>query len=424
MRILLVQSYLGGAEPPVFPLGLACLKAALGAHEVRVFDLNTAARPFEQLRELVAAFQPEVTGFSLRNIDSTNKRTVVFYYPFLKEAVTAVRAASAAPLVVGGSGFSMFAREIMADEPRLDLGVFLEGERTFPLLLENLARPGAVPSVFYREGGAVRFSGPGEQVDLDAAAFPDRGAVALEAYTGFSEGIGVETKRGCLLDCLYCIYGFLNGKKLRLRAPAKVVDEIETLTCRHGVRRFTFVDSVFNIPVRHAEEVCRELLRRGVRAEWSAWFNEKNLTREFLELARDAGCRNVILSPDGFSDTVLERCGKNIRMGDIRSSYEALRAVDGFEVSYNFFKNPPGQSVGAALSLIAFVARARRQMGRRVHFEFNSIRIEPHTRLLQTAIAEGLVREGESLLYPRYYTQRATRVVDWLFNAMLRLKKR
>lgn len=424
MKILLVQSWLGGGEPPVFPLGLACLKAALADHEVRLFDLNTAEGPFEQLRELVAAFQPQVTGISLRNIDSTNKRTVVFYYPYLKDAVTAIKAGSAAPIVVGGSGFSMFAREIMEDEPRIDLGVFLEGERTFPRLLENLGQPGAVPSVFYREGGAVRFSGPGGQVDLDAVPFPDRDAVPLHAYTGFSEGIGVETKRGCLLDCLYCIYGFLNGKKLRLRAPGRVVDEIETLTSRHGVRRFTFVDSVFNIPLRHAEEVCRELLRRGVRAEWSAWFNEKNLTREFLELARDAGCRNVILSPDGFSDTVLERCGKNIRMGDIRSSYEALRSVDGFEVSYNFFKNPPGQSFGAALALMAFVSRARRQMGRRVHFEFNAIRVEPHTRLLQTAVAEGLVREGESLLYPRYYTQRATRPVEWFFNAMLRLKGR
>jgi anaerobic magnesium-protoporphyrin IX monomethyl ester cyclase len=422
MRVLLVQSWLGGAETPVFPLGLSCLKAALAGHEVRVFDLNTAARPFEELRELVAAFRPEVTGVSLRNIDSTNKRTVVFYYPYLKEAVAAIRAGAPTRIVAGGSGFSMFAREIMADEPGIDLGVLLEGERTFPLLLENLDRPGAVPSVFYRDAGEVRFSGPGAQVDLDAVPLPDRGAVAVGAYTGFPEGIGVETKRGCILDCVYCIYGFLNGKKLRLRSPAKVVDEIEALVGRHGVRRFTFVDSVFNIPQRHAEEVCRELVRRGVRAEWSAWFNEKNLTREFLELAREAGCKNVILSPDGYSDAILERCGKNIRMADIRRAYEALKAVDGLEVSYNFFKNPPGQSFGAFLALAAFFVRAKRELGRRVHFEFNSIRIEPHTRLYATAVAEGFVREGESLLHPKYYTQRSTRLVERLFDALLRLK--
>lgn len=422
MKILLVQSWLGGKESPVFPLGLACLAAALPGHEVRVLDLNTAARPYEELRELLAAFCPQVVGVSLRNIDSTNKRTVVYYYPHLKEVVAAVKASSSATVVVGGSGFSMFAGEIMADVPAIDLGVLLEGERTFPQLLANLDRPATVPSVFYREGGAVRFTGPGEQVDLDAVPLPDRAAVSLAAYTGFSEGVGVETKRGCVLDCFYCIYGFLNGKKLRLRSPARVVDEVEALVAGHGVKRFTFVDSVFNIPLRHAEAVCRELVRRGVRAEWSAWFNEKHLAREFVELARDAGCRNFILSPDAFSDESLRRCGKNIRTEDIRRSYEVLRAVDGFEVSYNFFKNPPGQSFAAVLSLAAFVVRARRELGRRVHFEFNAMRVEPHTKLHRVAVEEGFVREGESLLYPKYYTQRSTRAIEWLFDALLRLK--
>lgn len=123
MKVLLVQSYLGSSESPVFPLGLSCLKAALVGHDVRVFDLNTATRPFEELRELLSVFRPQVAGISLRNIDSTNKRNVVFYYPHLKEAVAAVKDASLAKVVVGGSGFSMFAREIMEDLPSIDLGL-------------------------------------------------------------------------------------------------------------------------------------------------------------------------------------------------------------------------------------------------------------------------------------------------------------
>lgn len=424
MKILLVQSYLGSSESPVFPLGLSCLKAALVGHDVRVFDLNTATRPFEELRELLSVFRPQVAGISLRNIDSTNKRNVVFYYPHLKEAVAAVKDASLAKVVVGGSGFSMFAREIMEDLPSIDLGLFLEGEHTFPRLIENLDRPGTVPSVYYRENGAIRFSGYGEQVDLDALPFPDRTIVDSCSYTEFSEGIGVETKRGCMFDCLYCIYGFLNGKKLRLRSPAKVADEIESLVAEHGVHRFTFVDSVFNIPLDHAESVCTELIRRGVKVEWSAWFNEKNISRGFIELARDAGCRNVIFSPDCFSDESLRQCGKNIRMDDIFRSYQVIKAVEGIEVSYNFFKNPPGQTFGAFLSLVAFIARARWELGRRVHFEFSSMRIEPHTGLHRLAIEEGIIKEGENLLLPRYYTQKSTRYLEQLFNGILRLKGR
>ena len=422
MKVLLVQSYLGGNEPPVFPLGLSCLKAALGAHAVRVHDLNLGAQPFAELAAAIDEFGPDVVGISLRNIDSTNKRKVVFYYPFLKETVDVVRRRTAARIVVGGSGFSMFAQEIMADEPRIDCGVFLEGEAAFPELLENLDAPERVRSVYYRRGGAVVFSGAREQVALDAVPLPDRGTLPAYDWRRHPDAVGVETKRGCVLDCVYCIYGFLNGKELRLRSPARVVDEIEALVRDRGVGNITFVDSVFNIPRPHAEAVCREILRRGLRVRWSAWFNERGLTREFVELVRDAGCRNVILSPDAFSDEALRRLGKNIRVADIRACHALLSGTKGIEVSYNFFKNPPGQTLAAALSLLAFAARANRELGPRVHFEFSAMRVEPHTRLHEIALAEGQVRPGESLLSPRYYANPGTRHVERLFDLLLALK--
>ena len=422
MRVLLVQSWLGGSEPLVFPLGLFCLKAALPGHTVRVFDANLAPRPFPELAAVIAEFQPDVVGISLRNIDSTNKRKVVFYYPSLKETIDVVKLHTAAKIVVGGSGFSMFAQQIMEDEPRIDCGVFLEGEAAFPELLENLDAPGRVRSVYHRQGGAVLFSGAREQADLDAVPLPGRDAVAAYDFRKNPDAIGVETKRGCVLDCVYCIYGFLNGKALRLRAPGRVVDEVESLVRDRGVESFTFVDSVFNIPRHHAEAVCREIVRRGLRVRWSAWFNERGLTREFVELARDAGCRNVILSPDAFSDESLRRLGKNIRTADILACHGLLAGIGGFEVSYNFFKNPPGQTLAATLALLSFALRAKKKMGPRVHFEFSSMRVEPHTKLHAVALAEGLVRPGESLLFPKYYTNPGTGYIEKLFDLLLALK--
>jgi radical SAM superfamily enzyme YgiQ (UPF0313 family) len=423
MRVLLVQSYLGGDEPPVYPVGLACLVPALKGHEARVFDMNTSGAPFEELGALILDFSPDVIGISLRNIDSTNKRRVVFYYKYLSDMLDVIKeTSSGARVVVGGSGFSMFAGEIMREEPRIDFGVFLEGEKVFPALLDNLESPENVKSVFFRRDGTVLFTGGGAKADLDEAALPDRTAVPLGAYKEVPEAIGVETKRGCVLECVYCVYGFLNGRKLRLRDPSKVVDEMEFLVNTHGVKRLTFLDSVFNIPRSHAEEVCREIIRRGLGVRWSAWFNEKHLTEDFLSLAVGAGCSNVILSPDGFSDRVLRKLGKDLRKEDILRAFDVINRSGVPEVSYNFFKNPPGQSLGVFISLVRFCLMARRRMGRRVHFEFNSMRVEPHTGLCRMAVEEGLVRDGESLLYPRYYTNRSTRYIEGIFNAVLRLK--
>lgn len=422
MRVLLIQSFLGGKEPPVYPLGLACLKAQLKDHEVRAFDMNVSDDPFNALKREVESFRPEAIGISLRNIDSTNKREVVFYYEYLKKTVDLIRPLTDARLIIGGSGFSMYAKEIMADEPRLDYGVFLEGEFIFPKLLENLDGPEKVNGVFYRKSGRVAFSGGGGQVDLNTVAIPARDFTPMEKYRDVPEAIGIETKRGCALKCIYCIYGFLNGSKYRLRDPKMIVDEVEALVGKYGAKRFTFVDSVFNIPIKHAEAICREMISRKVKAEWSAWFSEREITTEFIDLAVEAGCRKVILSPDGFSDAVLKALQKNLTKKDITDAFKVLSSKEGYEVSYNFFKNPPGQSLGAFVSLALFCLRARLKMGKRVHFEFNSMRVEPHTKLFEIALKDGFVTKDDNLLHPKYYTNPGTKYIEDAFNFALKLK--
>ncbi len=421
MKLLLLQSYLGGSEPPVFPLGLACIKAQLSNHDVRGFDTNTSRRPLEELKAVVAEFSPDAVGISLRNIDSTNKREVVFYYSFFKKAADVIKKASKAKIIVGGSGFSMFAREIMADEPGIDYGVFLEGENTVPALLDNFSAPEGVKGIFYRKNGKVIFSGAGAPVDLNRVSLPDWGLIPVGNYKGVPEAIGIETKRGCALKCVYCIYGFLNGKEYRLRETKRIVDDIEHLLKEKGIENFTFVDSVFNIPLRHAEDICHEIIRRGLNVTWSAWFSESGLKKEFVALVKAAGCKKIILSPDGFSDKVLKALKKNITKKDILKSYTVLKHIDGYEICYNFFKNPPGQSLAAFLSLLFFCAKAKAQLGKRVHFEFNSLRIEPHTALYDIAVSEEIIRSGDDVLHPVYYTQKKTAYIEKLFNLILRV---
>ncbi len=426
MNILLVQAYLGGTEPPVFPLGLSCLAANLRGHSIKVFDPNTSRNPYQDLTGIMREFKPDIVGISLRDIDSTNTRKVVFYYRYFKEMLDLLKDGSAtrSKIIVGGSGFSMFARKIMHGEPRIDFGIYLEGEKTFAELIENLEESHKVRGVFYRKNGRVLFTGPRDYADLNTLPPPDRSIIDVEPYVDIPDAIGVETKRGCALSCVYCIYGFLNGKKYRLRGPERVVDEIELLANSLRIRRFMFVDSVFNIPLLHAEAICREIIKRGIDVRWSAWFSEKYITEEFVELVKHAGCKKIMLSPDGFSDEVLLGLGKTMRKKDILSTYDMLKRIDGIEICYNFFKNPPRQSLSPFLKLMYFYLKAKFELKNRVHFEFNSIRIEPHTELYKIALSEGIISREDSLLYPRFYSKPDTRYIEKIFDLMLRLKGR
>lgn len=422
MNVLLLTSYLGDKEPLVFPIGLSCIKSSLSNHIVKVFDVNLSQKPFEEIKEIIAGFLPDVIGISLRNIDSTNKRKVTFYYKYLKDTIDIIKSCSNANIVLGGSGFSIFANEIMSDEPRIDFGIFLEGEVAFSELLKNIETPENVHSLYYRKNGNVIFTGTGSWPGSMQFNMTSSDVMSIGRYKKYRDAIGIETKRGCSLTCIYCIYPFLNGRNYRLKDHVLVVDEIEYLLNKHGIERFMFVDSVFNIPKKHAEEICREIIKRKLNVRWSAWFNEKNINREFLTLVKEAGCDNLIFSPDGFSNDVLAKLGKNLTTQDILETYLILKRENGFEVNYNFFKNPPGQNLRNFFSMILFILRAKLKLKKRVHFEFNSLRIEPHTKLYEIALEEGIIKKSDNLLSPKYYTQRKTWFIEKLFNLMLRLK--
>jgi len=424
MNILLIQAYLGGKETPVFPLGLSCLASSIKGHNLKIFDPNVSEDYIVELSDILGKYRPNLVGISLRNIDSTNKSKVVFYYGYLKETIDVIKADPGRniKIVIGGSGFSMFANEIMQNESRIDYGVFLEGESTFTELLEHFDQPKTVRGIYYRENGKLVFTGPRNQVDLNTIAIPDRKIFPMESYFDIPDAIGVETKRGCTFGCIYCVYGFLNGKNLRLKEPLKVVDEIESLKVDMKVKNFTFVDSVFNFPLSHAESICKEIIKRGLDVSWSAWFHENYLDEEFVDLVRNAGCKKIILSPDGFSDDILSRLGKTIKKKDILRVFDMLKDVDGIETCYNFFKNPPGQNFFTFLRLMKFYFKAKISMKDKVHFEFNSIRIEPYTKLYKIALEEGIIDKDNNLLYPTYFTTKNNSYIERLFSIMLLFK--
>lgn len=424
MNILLGQAYIGKSELPVFPIGLSYLAAAIKELNWELFDPNVSENRYSEFATVLAGFKPDLVCITIRNIDSTNKRKVVFYYKYFKEMIDVVKETlgNGSKIIVGGSGFSMFAKKIMHDEPRVDYGVFGEGEATFPELIENLETPENVKGVLYRKDGQILYTGTRKRPDLDTLPFSDRFLIGVEFYRNIPDAIGVETKRGCALNCIYCVYGFLNGKRYRLRDPQRVVDEIEFLVRDKEIRYFTFIDSVFNFPLDHAESVCKQMIKRKLDVSWSAWFHDKYITKEFVQLAKKAGCNKFILSPDGFSDAILRRLGKTQKKRDILSTFSILKKVNGIEICYNFFKNPPGQSFISFLGLVLFYFRAKFELGKKIHFEFNSIRIEPNTKLYKIALKERVINENDDLLYPINYTNPSSKYIEKIFDLMLRLK--
>lgn len=403
MRILLLQSYLGRPEPLglIFPIGLCYIASSLmDAHEVAVVDLNLCKDAYRELDDILTSFKPDVVGISLRNIDTTQKKDVFYYFKTVAPTAQAIKKALPdVKLMIGGAGFSMFAEEIMRRVPELDFGVYLEGEESTPELMRNLSRPEAVKGVFYRKGDKVVFTGARMLPDFAALAYPKRHFVNVKEYLRLSSNnIGIQTKRGCPLKCSYCSYPFLNGAKMRLRSAESVVDEIEYLMKEFNITGFTFVDSIFNVPNGHAESICREILRRGIKIRWDAWFEMRNFTDELALLVMDAGCVNAGFSPDAASNESLKALGKGLTEEDIYRVIGVARRAKKMSFGFGFFCTPPKQDFIGFLKMAKLYFMIPIQLFGRGSVSLGWVRVEPETRMRQISIDDGFIKKDDNLL--------------------------
>ena len=420
----MIQSYSKNSTP-VFPIGLARIIAPIkDQHEIMVFDPQLKQRFENNLEQTLKHFQPQIIGVSLRNIDSIDYIGRQYFYPDFVKMVSRIKAILPKSIVVaGGSGFSLFAEAIMKDCPQIDFGAFQEGDTSFPELLENLDHPDEVKGIFVRTGNGVQFTGNRKPVDINSLPRPAYEYFELDRYLSRISGIGIEAKRGCSLKCSYCPYPFLNGSSLRIRSVEAIVDEMEYLVSKYRVDHFTFVDSVFNIPLEHSVEICNEILKRKLNIKWSAWCNEKTFSEDYARLALRAGCVGFPFASDAFTDTSLQRLQKNYTQKDILNTVEIANRVDGIRIGYSFFLNPPGASVKTLFQVIRFLMQTKKKLGEKMGktMGFNLIRIEPHTRMHEIALREGIVTADNNLLKPVYYSQRSTYPIEVLYKAFASL---
>jgi len=434
VKVLLIQQDMGRRtiKFPLYPIGLTYVANALPEHMVSIFDPNVFDYPacFQKMRAEVERFQPDIVGISIRNVDTTQRRDLFVQFKTIQPTIDVVKEVQPqARIMIGGTGFSIFARQIMERLEQVDYGVYLEGEESTPELLNNLDTPEQVKGIYYRRDGQVHFTGPRPLPDFASLPMPKRDLplIDMRKYHGpLHNIIGIQSQRGCVFKCSYCSYLFLNERRLRLRDPREVVDEVEYLVNTHKIKGFTFVDSVFNMPEKHARAICEEIIRRKIKVEWGVWVTPKGLSRDFILLLKEAGCRHIGFSPDAVSDRGLNTLQKGFTARDLYQSMAMVRSVPGMAVGYNFFCDYPGMTLGEALKTLILLFKIPLLMPGRGGVGLGWIRLEPHNNLYETAISEGII-DRETNLLPRdekdlagyFYIAPSRRYITLMFDLVL-----
>jgi len=119
------------------------------------------------------------------------------------------------------------------------------------------------------------------------------------------------TSWGCPHACTHCteVLRKTTGAELRRRAPARILDEVESLlaTGAHGI---IFEDDTFFYDREHILGICSEIDRRGLRFPWIAHARADDLSAETVAAARRTGAVLLKIGVESGSRRTIERLGK------------------------------------------------------------------------------------------------------------------
>jgi len=414
MKVLLISGNREDADIRVPALGLACIAASTekSGHTVRLLDLLVEKDPPSAVKQAVKDFRPEVIGVSVRNIDDQRMRNPRFLLDQARETVAWCRESSAAPIVLGGAGFSILPEAILK-YVGADMGIQGEGETVFPELLNRLLRGESsieLPGLFHKgKGCGIPRS---FAKDLDSFPLPDPSLIA-QSLTGARDApVPVQSRRGCPLSCSYCSTPTIEGKQVRWRSPEIVVRWI-TRWAEEGFRNFYFVDNTFNLPPSYAMHLCSEIIASGLDISWRSILFPAGVDPRLIEKMAKAGCKEVSLGFESGSGPMLQRMNKPFSIEEVRRASELLRRNHIRRMGF-LMLGGPGETRESAEESLAF-AEALELDSLRLSV---GVRIYPHTYVAQAARAEGLIASDEDLLHPRFYVVRD--LEDWLYDTVAR----
>ena len=401
MRVLLISANTEQINMPVLPLGLAYVAAAIDkqGHTVKLLNLMMQTDTQKALYGTIAGFNPEIIGISVRNIDDQNMENPRFLLEAVKDVIAICRKYSAATIVLGGAGYSIFPQATL-DFLDADIGIHGEGESVFLDLLKRFGDKkdlSEIPGLYLPGQTSQSESGYIKSLSDIPLPLPDVHLSTPSALKGQEIWIPFQSRRGCPLDCSYCSTATIEGRIIRKHDPEKVVDAILRYA-EAGLNHFFFVDNTFNLPSAYAKTLCELLISSSLKITWRCILYPWKVDDDLVEKMARAGCREVSLGFESGSEKVLANMNKKYLPTDVRRISERLKKFGIGRMGFLLFGGP-GETKDTAIESLEFAD----SLGLEAMKITIGIRIYPNTSLQQTAIKEGLISVDDNLLFPKFF---------------------
>lgn len=359
----------GRLKSSIPPLGVAYLAGVLEKSGYSVTILDAAVEgfqsemevdenhfryglTFEEIGRRILEFEPDVVGVScLFTPQYQNVREICRKAREVKENCI---------IVVGGEHPSVLPEECLSDD-FVDYVVLGEGEYTFRDLLKAIEQGddlSVIDGLAFRREGKIQVNPRTSFItDLDELPFPARHLLPMDKYFRInlpqgsttsrrSPQTSMITSRGCSARCVFCATTKFWGNRFRARSAHSVLDEIQLLVEKYGVKEIHFGDDNITLDRERMMEICQGIIDRQLDVAWccpqgvAVW----TLDEELLKIMKRSGCYELTLGIESGDEEVLRTIiGKPLKLDMVRKIVPIMKKL-GIEVDSFFVVGFPGET--------------------------------------------------------------------------------
>jgi len=363
MRTALVQTYHPYTQHThVHPLGMMMVASLAREHhpDVQLFDMKVEGWTPEQCCDALERARPDVVGLSAMTYEAGCMHAV---------AREIKRRLPEVIVVCGGPHPSVADQDVMADES-VDFVVRGEGELIFRDLLDGLAAGRGdwsdCTGINWRrpDGTAVRNPDRPPPADLSELPFPAWDLIDHAKYHSVPRGgviyahkefATMFSSRACPWRCTYCHNSY--GKTFRERSAEHVLDEIELLVTRYGVKEIVFMDDIFNFRPERAKQIARGIIEREYKLAltFPNGFRGDILDEELVDLLVRAGMYRCMVAIESAVPRIQKVMKKNLKIDRARRMVDYI-ARKGVMVHGAFMLGFPTETAEEMRSTIDWAA--------------------------------------------------------------------
>ncbi len=348
------------------PTGLATIAAYLREqfNDIDVTVIDTSFTPsFKYVDTRLARFKPDITGIFMDVLLAPNA---------LKAARLAKHHGSV--VIAGGPHATMAAVDVIKNDC-IDAVCLGEGELTFKEYVEayyNKRNLNTVAGIWYKHDGRILRNPPRPLIkDIDVLPSPAFDLFDMEQYINNffqldsfrpdARGISLTVSRGCPYDCTFCqpTVREVLGRKVRIRSPERVVEDIQYLQKNYSIDAFFFADDLISAVPGWLERFSAKLVKKKIAIAWACNTRVDTIDYPTIEQMKAAGLVKIKVGIESITDRIRNGIyNKKINKTDITTLLDNAEKL-GIQVFGFFMLGAPTETTREVWDTIRFAADAK-----------------------------------------------------------------